>query len=195
MSFAATPPAGAQQAPGTAPAVSSPAPQAGESCPLCGAPLHPTQEWCLRCGAAARTRLAASPNWKGPIAALALLAALSLGVIAAAGVKLAGETGPAPIPITHTVTGPAAPTAALPTATVPTATVPATTTPAGGAKPGASTATTPLLGGTTAPGAAAATPRATPTTTTNAVPGTRKRSAKEQKQLESLNLSGTVHVK
>ena len=41
---------------------------------MCQAPLHPDQEWCLRCGAAARTRLAASPGWKGLTSALAVLA-------------------------------------------------------------------------------------------------------------------------
>ncbi|MBA3808295.1 MAG: hypothetical protein H0X28_07865, partial [Solirubrobacterales bacterium] len=60
----------------------------GEVCPLCGAPLHPEQEWCLRCGAAARTRLAASPNWKAPLLGALLVAVLSLGVLAAALVKL-----------------------------------------------------------------------------------------------------------
>jgi len=54
------------------------------------APLHPEQEWCLHCGAAARTRLAASPNWKAVLAALAVVVALSLVVLAAALVKLAG---------------------------------------------------------------------------------------------------------
>jgi len=44
----------------------------GEACPLCGAPLHPEQAWCLSCGAAARTRLAAAPGWRGPIGAVAI---------------------------------------------------------------------------------------------------------------------------
>lgn len=62
-------------------------------CPLCGGPLHPEQEWCLRCGAAARTRLAAAPNWRGPAIAIALIIAISLGVLAASLIKLAGESG------------------------------------------------------------------------------------------------------
>ena len=53
------------------------------ACPLCGAPLDPTQEWCLSCGAAARTRLAAPTNWKAPIVAIAVIATLALGVLAA----------------------------------------------------------------------------------------------------------------
>jgi predicted nucleic acid-binding Zn ribbon protein len=79
--------------------VATPAPapmgaQAGvapqEVCPLCGAPLKPEQSWCLRCGAAARTRLAAQPKWKALVVALLLVVVLSLGVLAAALVKLAG---------------------------------------------------------------------------------------------------------
>ena len=63
---------------------------ATESCPLCGAPLKPEQSWCLHCGAAARTRLAAQPKWKALVAVLLLVVVLSLGVLAAALVKLAG---------------------------------------------------------------------------------------------------------
>jgi predicted amidophosphoribosyltransferase len=74
--------------------VSVAAAQAGglprEVCPLCGAPLAEEQSWCLRCGAAARTRLAAQPKWKGLVIALVLVVVLSLGVLAAALVKLAG---------------------------------------------------------------------------------------------------------
>lgn len=112
--------------PPVAPAPTAAPPPADEACPLCGAPLESEQEWCLRCGAAARTRLAASPAWKTPVIALAVVVALSLGVLAAALVKLAGGSGHAPtVPTTITVTTPA--TAS--TATVPTATVPTTTTP------------------------------------------------------------------
>ena len=53
-----------------------------DACPMCGAPLRGEQDWCLSCGAAARTRLAATPNWRAPIAVLAILAALALGVLA-----------------------------------------------------------------------------------------------------------------
>ena len=90
MSVATSPPAGGERTAAAAPQRDR---AAGEACPLCGAPLHPEQEWCLRCGAAARTRLAASPRWKGLIATLAVVVALSLGVLAAALVKLAGGSG------------------------------------------------------------------------------------------------------
>jgi len=76
---------------------------------MCGAPLHAEQEWCLNCGAAARTRLAASPTWKGLVAALAVVIVLSLGVLAAALVKLAGGSGTPRTTSTRTVfTTPAA---------------------------------------------------------------------------------------
>ncbi|HXP37256.1 MAG TPA: hypothetical protein VN817_05775, partial [Solirubrobacteraceae bacterium] len=85
MTPAAAPPnsttGGAQTETGSFAPVRVPGP---EACPLCGAPLNPDQDWCLRCGAAARTRLAATPNWKGPIAAIAVVAVLALGVLAAA---------------------------------------------------------------------------------------------------------------
>jgi uncharacterized paraquat-inducible protein A len=61
-----------------------------EACPLCEAPLEPEQSWCLRCGAAARTRLAAQPKWKALVLVLVAVVVLSLGVLAAALVKLAG---------------------------------------------------------------------------------------------------------
>jgi predicted amidophosphoribosyltransferase len=67
---------------------SQPAP--AEVCPLCGAPLRSDQDWCLRCGAAARTRLAAPPKWKGLVLGLAVVAAISLVVLAVALVKLSG---------------------------------------------------------------------------------------------------------
>jgi hypothetical protein len=154
----------------TAPAQPSPASAPGrpaEACPLCGAPLAPEQEWCLRCGAAARTRLAAAPNWRGPIVAVAVLAALALGVLAASLVKLAGDSGPAPAASTTTVT---TTTPGTPLATTPTVgagapstpgaatTVPGTSTPTTGATTlGTSTATTPpaTVGGAAAGGAAA----------------------------------------
>jgi hypothetical protein len=132
-----------------------PPPPADEACPLCGAPLAPEQEWCLRCGAAARTRLAASPAWKAPAIALAVVVALSLGVLAAALVKLAGGSGhTATTARTITVTTPAAtPTATIPTATVPTATTPATP----GAGAGAGSTLSPGRSTTTAPGAKSST--------------------------------------
>lgn len=73
----------------------TPAPTRSENaprdvCPLCGAPLRSEQSWCLRCGAAARTRLAAQPKWKGLVVGVVVVVVLSLGVLAAALVTLAG---------------------------------------------------------------------------------------------------------
>jgi hypothetical protein len=62
-----------------------------ESCPLCGTPLRPEQQWCLGCGAAARTRLAATPRWRGPLIALGLVIVLALAVLVVALVSLAGQ--------------------------------------------------------------------------------------------------------
>jgi hypothetical protein len=61
-----------------------------EVCPLCGMPLRADQDWCLRCGAAARTRLAAPPKWKGLVVTLVAVALVSLAVLAVALVKLVG---------------------------------------------------------------------------------------------------------
>jgi hypothetical protein len=133
------------------PGGSAPAP-ASEPCPLCGAPLRSDQEWCLKCGAAARTRLATSPNWKAPLITVAVVCALALGVLVAALVSLAGDSGPAPAPKTMTVTSsqPVAGTAptSTPGATTSTATVtqPATSTPTAPAT--APKATTPNNGAT-----------------------------------------------
>ena len=102
MSVAPSPPAEGSNPP------TPPRAPSGEVCPLCSAPLHPAQEWCLHCGAAARTRLAASPKWKSLISALAVVAVLALGVLAAALVELAGGSGSAAPAVTRTVTTAAA---------------------------------------------------------------------------------------
>jgi predicted amidophosphoribosyltransferase len=73
-----------------APAVAKVEPMPLDLCPLCQAPLRSDQSWCLRCGAAARTRLAAQPKWKALVVTFLLVVVLSLGVLAAALVKLAG---------------------------------------------------------------------------------------------------------
>ena len=128
-----------------------PASEAIETCPLCGAPLLAQQEWCLRCGGAARTRLAAAPNWRAPLLTLVVLAALSLGVLTAALVKLAGGSGSAAGPAVRTG-------AAAPVASAPAPTTPAPTTPAPGATlPAASTPTVarPRASGGTSPQASA----------------------------------------
>ena len=109
---------------------------APETCPLCGAPLPPEQEWCLRCGAAARTRLATSSNWKAPIVVIAVVAALSLGVLAAALLKLAGAFDTTTTPATTTAAASVVVTPTTPT-TAPGASTPsATTTPNPGAASG-----------------------------------------------------------
>jgi hypothetical protein len=119
-----------------------------ESCPLCSAPLAPDQDWCLNCGAAARTRLSATPNWKVPLAAVIVIAALLLGVIAASLVKLAQGPGAAPPTITRTIT-----------------VAPGSTTPVPGS---GSTVPTPGAGSTGAPGATGTGTGATGTTGTGA---------------------------
>ena len=91
-------------APGAAGPGQAATPEApAEACPLCGAPLAPEQEWCLHCGAAARTRLATSSNWKGPVIAVAVVVVASLGVLAASLVSLSGSSGSAVV-IRRTVT-------------------------------------------------------------------------------------------
>jgi hypothetical protein len=135
-----------------------------EPCPLCGTALASGQEWCLHCGAAARTRLAAAPDWKLPVAVIAVVALLALGGLAAALVKLAGDSGPAPAPITRTVTVPAA------------ASPPASTAPGTLSTPSTATTTTPttpatgVVPGTTTTGATTTAPPATGTTTTPVQP-------------------------
>lgn len=147
-----------------APATTPVPPSVGETCPLCGAPLDREQEWCLHCGAAARTRLAAPPNWKASVFALAAVAALSLGVLAAALVTLAGgSTHSTAAPVTITVT--TASTATLPS------TATATTTPKV-ATPGATLPSTRTTGKTTARGKTTPTPSTTAPRTATTGAGT-----------------------
>jgi hypothetical protein len=84
-----------------------------DACPLCGSPLDAAQDWCLRCGAAARTRLAAAARWRAVVIAFAIFALLALGAIAAALVKIAGETTTPPA-VTRTVITTVAPAPAAP---------------------------------------------------------------------------------
>jgi hypothetical protein len=132
------------------------------ACPLCGASLDPRQEWCLSCGAAARTRLAAPTNWKAPIVAIVVIAALALGVLAAALIKLSGGSG-APktvAPVTRTVT------AATPIAP---GTIPTTTTSAAGAT-GLGGAVAPATPGAVTPGTPTTISPSTSTTTASPTP-------------------------
>jgi hypothetical protein len=133
---------------------------AADTCPLCGAPLDPEQDWCLNCGAAARTRLAATPNWRAPAVTVAVIAVLALGVLAAALVKLAGGSGSSTTPpVTTTVTTPAA--ATTPAAPGASSTAPgATPTTPGAAAASGAAATTGAAGSTsvtTTPGGTSAT--------------------------------------
>ena len=176
-------------APASPPQSTGPArPAVIEACPLCGAPLDPRQDWCLSCGAAARTRLAATPNWKGPVATIAVVAVLALGVLAAALVKLAGGSDSSSAPVTSTVTtAPAASTPVTPTTAAPG--VPTTIAPGAATTPttGASTPTV-----TAQPGNAGgiASPDTTPTVTAKkgikSIPGLRGLTPAERKKVEKL---------
>jgi hypothetical protein len=115
-------------------------------CPRCHAPIAPDQDWCLECGAAARTRLAPTPNWRLPIAVLAVIAVLAGAGLAIAFVALtddntkAAGTTTAPVVATEPTaappptTPPTATTPTLPTATAPAASTPTATTPPAPAK-------------------------------------------------------------
>jgi hypothetical protein len=139
---------------------STPAAAGADACPLCGGPLEAEQEWCLSCGAAARTRLAATPGWRGPIVAIVAVIALSLGVLAAALIDLAGGSGPTRTQVTRTVTSPAAATPAPVSPTATPTTPAATVTPTTPAR--APTSTLPGLTRTGATRTAPARTKATP---------------------------------
>ncbi len=80
-------------------------------CPRCGAAVASDQDWCLACGAAARTRLAPGPNWKLPVAALALVVTAAVVALALAFVALTNVPAPP-----RGATGPTGPTVVLPAA-------------------------------------------------------------------------------
>lgn len=98
--------------------VSQPQAVTQATCPLCGEALAAQQDWCLRCGGAARTRLSASPGWRTPLVLLTIVVVLSLGVLGAALVDLAGKSN---APTTTTETVPAV-TSSTPAVTTPAAT-------------------------------------------------------------------------
>jgi len=88
----------------------------GMRCPRCGAAVRPDQDWCLECGAAARTRLAPTPNWRLPAALLSTVAVLAVGTLAGAFVALTddasgqlGSPAPAPPPYAEEPAGTPAP--------------------------------------------------------------------------------------
>jgi hypothetical protein len=50
------------------------------TCAACGAPVQPDQEWCVECGTA-RTVLHGPPDWRAPLAVIAIV----VGVVLVAG--------------------------------------------------------------------------------------------------------------
>jgi hypothetical protein len=126
-----------------------PLPPGSVPCPRCHEVLSPAQDWCLNCGDPARTVIAPTPRWRWPLALLATIAALSLGVLAAAFVGLSADDPPPSKTTTTIVTTQAAPAPA---------TTPAATTPAAAKTKStkSTTTTTPGTTSTTAPGGDAA---------------------------------------
>ena len=121
--------AGSPPEPGPAAGSQPPQPTAERNCAKCGAPMVPGQDWCLSCGAGAPDSLDA-PDWRS---SAAILAAVAILVLAAAGAGYAAlsKGSPKPRTVTTTVAQVAPPV---------TTTTPATTTPI---TPGG-TATTPV---------------------------------------------------
>ena len=95
-----------------------PLPPGTVPCPRCGEVLSPAQDWCLNCGDPARTVLAPTPRWRWPLALLAALAVLALGVLAAAVIGLSSDAPPPAVTRTQIVTTQpgAAPAATTPAA-------------------------------------------------------------------------------
>jgi hypothetical protein len=136
-------PPGAPPAPGTI------------ACPRCATTIGPDQSWCLACGAPARTRLVPTPNWRAPVAVLALIAALAGIALAVAFVALTNDTEPA-APVNSQAPPPSATTAqpaATPTA-APTQPAPSTAAPGEGGTTGSPGTATGEGGTTSAPGTA-----------------------------------------
>jgi hypothetical protein len=109
-------------------------------CPRCQSPVAPDQDWCLECGAAARTRLAPTPNWRVPVIVLAIVAVLAGAGLAIAFVALTDDNAKTPSTATSAPAVATEPTAAPPPTTPPTATTPTVPT---ATTPTVPTATTP----------------------------------------------------
>jgi hypothetical protein len=139
-------PPGAPPAPGTV------------ACPRCGASIGPEQSWCLECGAPARTRLVPTPNWRAPVAVLALVVLLAGIALAVAFVALTNDTEPA-APVNSQAPPPSATTAqpAAPAQPAPTQAPAAPTTAAPGTDTGATST------GTTSTGQSTSTAQSTST--------------------------------
>jgi hypothetical protein len=110
-------PPGAPPAPGTI------------ACPRCATAVGPDQDWCLACGAPARTRLVPTPNWRAPVAVLAVVILLAGIALAIAFVALTNDTEPA-APVDSQAPPPSATAAPPPAAAQPAPTQATPTTPA-----------------------------------------------------------------
>ncbi|WCB95594.1 hypothetical protein DSM104299_04343 [Baekduia alba] len=101
-------------------------------CPRCGANVAPEQDWCLECGAPARTRLAPTPNWRAPIALVAVVVLLAGVALAFAFTALTDDDGTISA-ATSATTAPAQPNETTPQTSVPTAPAATATSPAASA--------------------------------------------------------------
>jgi hypothetical protein len=101
-------------------------------CPRCGANVAPEQDWCLECGAPARTRLAPTPNWRAPMALVAVVVLLAGLTLAFAFTSLTSEDGN----VSAATTAPALPSDTVGTQSVPTAPAATETSAASAAIPG-----------------------------------------------------------
>lgn len=108
------------------------APRGALHCPQCGSALDENQDWCLHCGRGATTRVLPAGNWRIPILAACLIAAIAGAGLASIFLALSGDderivtSGELTTTITVTTEGAAPP---VPTPTVPvTPTAPPTQT-------------------------------------------------------------------
>jgi ribosomal protein L37E len=101
-------------------------------CPRCGANVAPEQDWCLECGAPARTRLAPTPNWRAPMALVAVVVLLAGLALAFAFTNLTNDDGS----VSAATTAPAQPSETIATQSVPTAPAATATSAASAAIPG-----------------------------------------------------------
>jgi hypothetical protein len=101
-------------------------------CPRCGANVAPEQDWCLECGAPARTRLAPTPNWRAPMALVAIVVLLAGLTLSFAFTSLTSDDGN----VSAATTAPAQPSDTVTTGSVPTAPAATETSAASAAIPG-----------------------------------------------------------
>jgi hypothetical protein len=66
-----------------------------DRCTQCGAPLAPDQEWCLRCGSS-RTLIYPPPDWRIPVAVVAVVILLALAGFVFAIDRLSSSSSPRP---------------------------------------------------------------------------------------------------